>query len=257
MKYKEWFNSQIEHYPGARKDVLHFIGKLVSCRSDEFSNSSRVIEKLFASGYCYYFALMLKQNFGGSVVWHYQHSHILWIDENDIVYDVYGVFEDYDLDDIVPVELLGEKGLNSFLHLETEYKITKEEKKEIINNVECFKRNKRSAVNMSNSYEESCKMREKEKTEFKEKLKEFSNNNGEVSLCTDGTYLDTERISKVIDKVSRAYDKQMKTKDCYSSLYVADYAVILTALEYIECIAKKSEPSVPKKEDTDLFEIIS
>lgn len=112
--YSDWFYDQVRQFPGVREEVLHFIGSLVTHLNTPESTSC--IESVFSSGYCYYFALMLQHNFGGDIMWHYGYSHIVWLDSDEIAYDIHGVFNDYAEHDLVPVDLLG-SGLNNFLHV--------------------------------------------------------------------------------------------------------------------------------------------
>ena len=117
----EWIDYEIAQTPSARKDVIQFIAEVsFHCKA------TTAIYELFQQGYCYYFALMLKDAFGGEMMWHKFHSHIVWQDENGVCYDSMGVFEDYDKDDIVPLseidieaEKLGrleDSGLETFRH---------------------------------------------------------------------------------------------------------------------------------------------
>lgn len=55
-------------------------------------HSSEVIRQLFHDGYCYYFALILKDAFpGGYMAWAKPYGHICYI-YNDIPYDIEGVY---------------------------------------------------------------------------------------------------------------------------------------------------------------------
>lgn len=83
------------------EDVITFIANVLY--TDE-TQSDRVYE-IFASGYCYYFAMMLKAAFNrGDICWHRNHGHIVWVDESGIAYDIGGVFYDYEDGDLLPVE---------------------------------------------------------------------------------------------------------------------------------------------------------
>jgi len=123
-KYKnKYIKSQVDRHPKVRKDVLSFIYDIDNKSTQYDSNIKEKIyffrtpaEIMFADGYCYYFALILKDAFGGSIMWHKNHGHIVWMDENKICYDIYGVFDDYGEGDIVPISELGEK-LIYFKHI--------------------------------------------------------------------------------------------------------------------------------------------
>lgn len=86
---------------GGSKDVLDFIADI--CYSQR--EGAETIYILFDCGYCYYFAIMLKDAFNrGEVCWHRNHSHIVWVDTNGIAYDIGGVFYDYKEGDLLPAE---------------------------------------------------------------------------------------------------------------------------------------------------------
>lgn len=108
-----WIKQQAEKNGNARVDVLTFIWRFVT--HDKEAESFRVIEHQFTTGYCYHFALIMKGMFGGKIVCHKGHGHILWQDRNKVIYDVQGVYSDYRLSDIVPVSALGSE-LNNYLH---------------------------------------------------------------------------------------------------------------------------------------------
>lgn len=121
----DWIRDIQRQFPGTREDVLKFIYDIVF-HSGEVQTDA--ISELFSSGYCYYFALMLKSAFGGQVMWHKYHGHIVWLDTTtDICYDVNGVFVDAGEEDIVPVEILGDIGLESFLHRGNDTKYSTDE----------------------------------------------------------------------------------------------------------------------------------
>lgn len=102
---EEWIESWTTgRFAEADKDVITFIADIL------FHGDSGVIYNLFACGYCYYFACMLKEAFGrGTVCWHKGFSHVVWVDEDDIAYDIGGIFMDYEKGGLVPIEELGEQ----------------------------------------------------------------------------------------------------------------------------------------------------
>jgi hypothetical protein len=71
-----WVNSQLQEFQGCRKDVIEFIADITGYNTTVL-DGGEAIEELFSSGYCYYFALMLKDAFGGEICWHKNYSHIL------------------------------------------------------------------------------------------------------------------------------------------------------------------------------------
>jgi hypothetical protein len=97
-------------FTSTRKEVIVFIADIL------YHNgmNTDAIYNLFACGYCYYFAVMLKDAFKrGEVCWHKGFSHIVWLDDNNVAYDIGGVFDDYDDGDLVPASELGDE-LTSF-----------------------------------------------------------------------------------------------------------------------------------------------
>lgn len=117
---EEWLKSQLEVYPKARKDILEFIWDFITPTSVKSNDGQEVLASQFAAGYCYYFALILKDAFGGEMMWIKGRSHIIWHDiENDELYDSYGVYQlDISADgsgEPVPLSFL-EGDLESFRH---------------------------------------------------------------------------------------------------------------------------------------------
>lgn len=103
----DWVEKQLEQFPGSDRDVLTFIDNVANhCGVD----SVPVIENLFACGYCYYFALMLKDAFGRGTICNTGRGHIVWLDGtdryNDIAYDIHGVDADYEV--LIPVSAMGQ-----------------------------------------------------------------------------------------------------------------------------------------------------
>lgn len=93
----------------ADQNVLKFISK-VSFFPDRDCIENNSIDHLFCAGYCFYFANMLKIAFNrGTVCWSVNRGHIVWLDgtdtDNDIAYDITGIY--YDYEELRPVEYLG------------------------------------------------------------------------------------------------------------------------------------------------------
>lgn len=119
-----WVNSFTDKYPSSNKQVLEFIYRTTE-------RSPEVLSDFFSNGFCYYFAVMLKMNFGGNIKWLKYRSHIVWQDNNGICYDVWGVFDDYDDQELLPIEILG-NCLELFTHKGepwTEEKLSEEKAK--------------------------------------------------------------------------------------------------------------------------------
>ena len=110
-KKKEWLNFYKENdkYKNVNMQVLEFIAEItfftnLDCTSDG------CIDHLFLNGYCYYFAQILNTAFpGGTICWSVDRGHIVWLDgsdlQNDIAYDITGIYEDYE--ELRPVSYLG------------------------------------------------------------------------------------------------------------------------------------------------------
>lgn len=129
-KKKEWLNFYKENdkYKDVNMQVLEFIAEItffpnLDCQSDG------CIDHLFLNGYCYYFAQILNTAFsGGTICWSVNRGHIVWLDgsdlQNDIAYDITGVYEDYE--ELRPVSYLGTT-LIDFLHNGEKWKSNDEE----------------------------------------------------------------------------------------------------------------------------------
>lgn len=108
---EDWVVRQLKSFPDSREDVLKFICK--------FNSRSFDLYDVFASGYCYYFANMLKLAFNrGMVCWSAGRAHIVWLDDNDVAYDIGGVYYDYTR--LLPVEYLGDS-IVDFMHTDLMY----------------------------------------------------------------------------------------------------------------------------------------
>ena len=112
----------------AGKKEINIDKKLIS--PDEFIKkfvTQNDIRETFLSGYCYYFANILKEAFNrGTIVWAAPYSHICWMDINDNVYDADGLRNDHEVELYVPASYFSEKDLADFKHVNA-YHIGKEE----------------------------------------------------------------------------------------------------------------------------------
>lgn len=71
--------------------------------------------KVFMRGYCYYFALILKEAFGrGEICWSYPSAHIVWRDIDEICWDIRGEYKSDN--DILPVDFNSMPFLKGLLH---------------------------------------------------------------------------------------------------------------------------------------------
>lgn len=115
---QEWISvntSEFNLSKGVNKDVIEFIANVLYHSGTEESNVTR---RLFEAGYCYYFALMLKDAFGrGRLCYAYPFGHIVWEDVNGVSYDINGPYraDDYLFD----ISDLGD-GIKDFKHVPNE-----------------------------------------------------------------------------------------------------------------------------------------
>lgn len=99
-----------------KEQILQFIDNFVTNRHKQESSP---ITSLFADGYCYYFALILRDAFGGEIVWPKYRGHIVWHDIKDnLCYDIYGLYTDWAERDLIPLNVLGPTNLAAFKHID-------------------------------------------------------------------------------------------------------------------------------------------
>lgn len=92
----------------ADKDVISFI--------EGFLGDHEIIWQTFTAGYCYYFAVMLKDAFQrGEICWCAPYGHICWVDDNGVPYDISGVC-DSECDFYIPVRYIP-GGIADFKHI--------------------------------------------------------------------------------------------------------------------------------------------
>lgn len=113
-KFSEWLKKIQKVHPKADEEVLRFIYDFSVKQG--YGEAEEVLYQQFASGYCYYFAHMLQSAFNrGEVCWAAPYGHIVWVDENDIPYDISGVNES-ETDDYIPEYMMGDTILD-FKHI--------------------------------------------------------------------------------------------------------------------------------------------
>lgn len=96
------------------KTVLLFIVDVLAAVPKK--ESEDIIYTFFHSGYCYYFAVMLKEAFQrGQVCWCAPYGHMCWLDDNGVAYDIGGIC-DSECEFYIPVSYINE-GLSDFLHI--------------------------------------------------------------------------------------------------------------------------------------------
>lgn len=100
----------------ANKDVLKFILDFNWKDDSRTANDQEIIRSQFMSGYCYYFAVILKTAFNrGEVCWCAPFSHICWVDTDGTPYDIEGVCSS-SCDYYIPVSYISE-GIADFMHV--------------------------------------------------------------------------------------------------------------------------------------------
>ena len=101
---------------GGNEEIIEFISKIRCHSYIDNSDSEETIRRLFRAGYCYYFAIILKEAFNrGEICWCAPFGHICWVDVDGTPYDIEGVC-DSDCDYYIPVSYI-EEGLDDFKHV--------------------------------------------------------------------------------------------------------------------------------------------
>ena len=112
----EFINGTKEWEVNADEAVLGFIYDFVwkkAASEEEYE----MIRSLFMDGYCYYFATMLKTAFNrGEICWCAPFGHFVWVDENDVPYDVEGV-STAEAEYYIPESYIAE-GIDDFKHVQ-------------------------------------------------------------------------------------------------------------------------------------------
>lgn len=109
-----------------RMDVINFIADMLYNTGPD----PHAIHRLFKCGYCYHFAVILQNEFGGEICWIRGCSHMVWVDENRLAYDIEGYRNDLNYEehlatlDELEIAANGEpdKDLESFRHRYLELK---------------------------------------------------------------------------------------------------------------------------------------
>lgn len=115
---KNFVNNNVSFCQKADSEVLEFIANFLyhGVPRIELETSAESVRSTFRAGYCYYFAAMLQAAFGrGEICWAAPFGHIVWMDENDVPYDIEGV-NDSECDYYIPISHIGE-GINDFKHV--------------------------------------------------------------------------------------------------------------------------------------------
>lgn len=104
----------LQYHPKANYRILQFIETFRRGAGSNPANQE-IIRTLFRAGYCYYFAIMLKDAFPeGEICWAAPFGHIVFV-YNDIPYDIEGVYCG-EAEDFIPIRYMGET-INDFRHV--------------------------------------------------------------------------------------------------------------------------------------------
>lgn len=89
LHVKAFINRQLEEFPLASKKVVRFIAnfRYMQCKED----AVHALEQQFLHGYCYYFAKMLQDAFGGDLYIALNRYHVIWSMDGQYFYDITGV----------------------------------------------------------------------------------------------------------------------------------------------------------------------
>lgn len=115
VSLEDLMEDTLKYYPDADKQVLGFIFGFCT-HAGTGHVQYEMIRSTFRAGYCYYFANMLKLAFNrGMVCWCAPYGHFCWVDENNIPYDIEGVYDNCDTE-LIPAEMLGDM-IKDFFHV--------------------------------------------------------------------------------------------------------------------------------------------
>lgn len=107
-------NSAMQRNPRANRSVLEFIFNFWFAAGTDIASQNTIIT-LFLHGYCYYFALMLKDAFqDGEICWAAPFGHIVFLYQG-LAYDIEGLYAG-ESDLFVPVSRLG-RAIDDFRHV--------------------------------------------------------------------------------------------------------------------------------------------
>lgn len=113
-----WLKEWVSCYPNADTRVLDFILTFLYHSSPTLNPTDACEAKryTFRSGYCYYFALILKDAFQRGQICHaYPYGHIVWVDTDGMPYDVECVYVG-EAEEFIPIEKIGDD-VKNFKHV--------------------------------------------------------------------------------------------------------------------------------------------
>jgi hypothetical protein len=77
-------------------EVAGFIDQFLTLFNTLDEKGIDIVAKVFSQGYCYYFAIMLKEAFNrGEICMTIDNAHVVWVDDDNVAYDINGVFNWY------------------------------------------------------------------------------------------------------------------------------------------------------------------
>ena len=121
--FETWFERIKIQHPKADETVLRFIFDFLNLQTPMYSitnptttDPADILYNQFATGYCYYFAHMLKIAFQrGEICWAAPLGHIVWMDTNNVAYDISGC-NDSECQYYIPTSMLGDM-IKDFTHV--------------------------------------------------------------------------------------------------------------------------------------------
>lgn len=186
-------------YPDRDKTDEKVLGFIRNITGYHYPNSQKqdAVYELFSSGYCYYFALMLKEAFQrGEVCWCAPHGHICWVDDNGHPYDIHGSC-DSECDYFIPVSYI-QDGLADFKHVPG--KVFDASEEYIQDAIQRFERDLRISAGVPFFWEEASAINEKKILNAVYTMKKFLQNEAVVFLNED--YLVKAEITFLVSKKS-------------------------------------------------------
>lgn len=109
----EDFENYLSNQRNGNRQVLGFIYGMCHNKDKNYSNE---LSFTFRHGYCYQFACMLRDTFNrGAVCIAAPNEHIIWLDEDNIAYDVNGVY--ITQCEYIQVSKMNWDVLSAFLHI--------------------------------------------------------------------------------------------------------------------------------------------
>ena len=86
---RSFINRQLNEFPQASEKIIEFIAKFRYMQSKK--ESVEALEYQYLHGYCYYFARMLQDAFGGDLYIVLDKCHIVWSLDGKYFYDITGI----------------------------------------------------------------------------------------------------------------------------------------------------------------------